>query len=137
MVDINWKPSDKALRQFGLVILIGFGVIGAILFFKGKRGVAEVMWVVSGAVAAVALILPRASLPFYWVWMGIGLVLGRISSFLVLSVIFYLIFTPIAIGMRLFGRDSLRMKKSSYPNPDSYFLDHPKMTDKTNYERLF
>jgi len=49
--------------------------------------------------------------------MEFGLVLGKIFSPIVLGIIFFGLFTPISILMRIFGRDELRLKfikKNSY-----------------------
>ncbi len=55
--------------------------------------------------------------PLNKLWMSIGLVLGMIVSPIVMGFIFFVIFTPIGILMRFFGRDELLLrfkKKSSY-----------------------
>ena len=45
--------------------------------------------------------------------MKIGLLLGKIISPIVLGLIFFIIFTPIGIITRLFGRDELNLKTVS------------------------
>jgi len=50
--------------------------------------------------------------------------------------IYYFIFTPIGLLMRLFGRDALHLKKSSFPK-NTYWLDHKSLDDKSEYERIF
>ena len=55
--------------------------------------------------------------PLNKLWMGFGLVLGTIVSPIVMGFIFFMIFTPIGILMRFFGRDELLLQfkvKSSY-----------------------
>jgi len=53
--------------------------------------------------------------PLNKLWMKFGLVLGMIVSPIVMGAIFFIIFTPIGILMRLFGRDELHLKfKKSY-----------------------
>ena len=50
-------------------------------------------------------------------WMRLGLFLGYVVSPLVLGIIFFLMFTPIALLIRLGGRDELRLqfvRKRSY-----------------------
>jgi predicted Co/Zn/Cd cation transporter (cation efflux family) len=43
-------------------------------------------------------------------WMKFGILLGIIISPIVMGIIFFGIFAPIAILMRLFGRDELRLR---------------------------
>ena len=54
--------------------------------------------------------------PLNKLWMGFGLVLGMIVSPIVMGFIFFMIFTPIGILMRLFGRDELLLKFKAKPS---------------------
>ena len=46
--------------------------------------------------------------------------LGKVVSPIVLGILFFIVITPVAIGMRLFGRDALLMKKRAVC---SYWID--------------
>ena len=66
---------------------------------------------------SATIIKPDTLLPLNKLWMRFGLLLGMIISPIVMGVIFFVIFTPIALIMRLFGRDELRLqfnKQSSH-----------------------
>jgi hypothetical protein len=58
----------------------------------------------------VTLIKSDALLPLNKLWMRFGLLLSMIVSPIVLGVIFFGLFTPYALIMRIFGRDELRLK---------------------------
>ena len=58
----------------------------------------------------VTLVKSDALLPLNKLWMRFGLLLGMIVSPIVLGIIFFGLFTPIAMLMRLSGRDELRLK---------------------------
>ena len=68
-------------------------------------------------VAVIFLVVTIAKadilLPLNKLWMKFGLLLGMIISPIILGVIFFGLFTPIALLMRLSGRDELRLKFSS------------------------
>lgn len=130
---INWKPSDKDLREFGLTLWVGFGLIGAITLYRGHSAAAHGMWAMAGAVGLLAILVPSWSKPFYWFWMGLGFVLGQISSRLVMALIYFGVLTPLAILFRMQKRDALGLER---PKTDSYFKDHPEIA-KENYSRLF
>ena len=81
--------------------------------------------------SASAAFAPKVLQPLNELWFQIGIFLGRFVSPVVLGLIFFLLITPIALCMRLAGRDALRMRKrqvSSYwldreptgPTPDSF-----------------
>lgn len=56
------------------------------------------------------LVKADVMLPLNKLWMRFGLLLGMIVSPIVLGVVFFVVFTPIAFVMRLSGRDQLRLK---------------------------
>jgi hypothetical protein len=132
---INWKPSTTDLRKFGWTILIGFGVIGLILFFRSHRDTAVTVWAISSAVAFLAILMPPMSKPFYLLWMGIAFLLGSVMSRIVLSVIFFVVLTPVALVFRLMGRDALKKKKDL--SATSYWSEHPKTENSDSYKHLF
>ena len=100
-------PSN---RKFGFFFTFVFVVFAAYFYYSD-----DVTWAYSFIVAAllfllVTLIKSDALLPLNQLWMRFGLLLGMIVSPIVLGVIFFGLFTPIAILMRLSGRDELRLK---------------------------
>ena len=101
--------DKKGLREFGLVTggLIA-GLFG--LLFPWLLGVKFPLWpwVVAGVLALWALLAPLSLKSVYYWWMRFGLVLGWISSRIVLSILFYLVFTPLGLLMRLRGHDPMR-----------------------------
>lgn len=131
---INWKPSAADIRKFGLTILIGFGLIGGLMFFKGLHKEAEWIWAAAAVVCLVSLLVPVAAKPFYWLWMTIALIMGSIMSRVVLTVIYFFVISPVALLFKILGRDQLRRKK---PMLDTYWENHPEVSDKKSYEHLF
>ena len=136
LAKINWQPSHKDLRIFGLTILIGFAIIGGIGFFFGKIEFAKWAWILSGLVCLLAVTVPPIAKPFYWIWMGIAFVMGSIISFLIVALIYYFIITPVGLFMKIIGRDALKLKKKSFSG-NTYWHDHPDISKKESYERLF
>jgi hypothetical protein len=66
----------------------------------------------------LALAWPRSLTHVYRLWMTVGEVLGWINTRLILGVIFYLLFTPLGVCMRLRGKDPMRRTLS--PEAESY-----------------
>ena len=108
---------DTELRKFGLIVGACFAVIA---LWPLLRGNPIRIWaaVASACFIAPALIVPRLLERPYIVWMKIGQVLGRINNAILLGMLFFLVITPMAICMRLFGYDPMRMKK--VPDGDTY-----------------
>ncbi len=100
-------PSN---RKFGFFFTFVFIVLAAYFYYSDN-----VAWAYSCIVAAllfllVTLIKSDALLPLNKLWMRFGLLLSMIVSPIVLGVIFFGLFTPYALIMKVFGRDELRLK---------------------------
>ena len=98
----------KGLRDFGLVTGVIIAALFGIFFpwvFEAK--IPTWPWILGGGLAAWGLAAPDTLKPVYTNWMKFGLLLSRITTPIVLGIVFYLVIFPIGFAMRLFGRDSL------------------------------
>jgi hypothetical protein len=66
----------------------------------------------------LALAWPRSLTQIYRLWMRVGEVLGGINTHIILGALFYLLFTPMGIYMRLRGKDPMR--RTLAPEAESY-----------------
>jgi len=110
MVGEEKTVEASQLRSFGLLVGGIFAIIGAWPLLL--RGDAVRLWVllVSGLLMASALLLPSILKPIYHVWMRIGAILGWVNTRIILAIGFFLVFSPMGLVMRLFGRDALLRK---------------------------
>lgn len=67
-------------------------------------------WIISGVLAIWGAVAPVTLRPLYTIWMRFGLLMNRITTPIILGIVFFLVFTPVALFMRLIGRDPLNMK---------------------------
>jgi len=107
--------SDEQLpsnRKFGFFFTIIFSSVGAYLFFYGSLIPSYLMLALAGLFLLVTLIRTDALMPLNRLWMKIGLLLGMIIHPIVMGLIFFGLFTPLSLLMKLFGRDELRLKLS-------------------------
>ena len=134
LVHINWRPDAKELRKFGITVLIGFAIIGLIVFFTAKTPTSAYwLWGIGAVFGLAGITGTVVAVPFYFAWMGIAFVMGNIMSRLIMFIIFFGVVTPLGFIMRLTGRDRLRLKKTT---ADSYWLDVPSV-DRDSYQRQF
>lgn len=130
------KPGlDKsALRKFGVTMASVFLVISILFFFRHKYNAAVNSLAVSCVFIFMGLISPVLLRPVYIAWMRFAFILGWINTRVILVVLFYLVFTPIGLLMRLFRVDLLERKNKA----DSYWKKKEK-TDSgpLGYERRF
>lgn len=106
-------PSNK---NFGFFFTFVFAVASAYFY-----NATTVSWAYTFGVSSLSFLIITVAkaeilLPLNKLWMRFGLLLGIIVSPIVLAIIFFGIFSPIAFVMRLSGRDELRLKLSKKPS---------------------
>lgn len=100
-------PSD---RRFGFfVTAVAVGVSIWLRVHLGMTAALPVL-VLAGVCGLAALVRPSALRPFNRAWMSLGLLLGYFVSPIVMGLVFFGLFTPLAALLRLAGRDELRLK---------------------------
>ena len=104
-------PSN---RKFGFFFAAIFIILGFYLFIKGVVTFSYISFVIATLFFLVTLIKSDLLLPLNKLWMMLGLLLGMIISPIVLGIIFFCLFTPISLLMKLVGRDELRLKLKSH-----------------------
>lgn len=125
----------KGLREFALVTGgIVAGLFG--LFFPWLLETRFPLWpwLVAGVLTVWGLVAPLSLQPVYRGWMRLGLLLGRITTPIILGTVFYLLIWPMGLIMRLFGRDPMTRRLEDAI--ESYRVESHK-PPKQNMERPF
>ena len=136
MIDVNWKPGKRELRQFAAMWIVFFGLIGAVAFYRGGwDGTASSWWLATAIVGLPGLAIPGLLRPVYLLWMLLAFPIGWTISHLSLAAIFYLIITPIGLVMRLFGHDP--MERKFEPDAATYWIEHRTGDNPSTYFRQF
>lgn len=100
-------PSN---RKFGFFFTVVFGVAGVYFLYKGTVSTSYALLSLAVLFLIATLVKSELLLPLNKMWARLGLLLGTIISPIVLGILFFGLFTPIAILMQLAGRDELRLK---------------------------
>jgi hypothetical protein len=103
-------PGD---RKFALFVAAVCGVGATWLVFAGRPNGALVLAVGVLAAGLIAWLKPGLLRPLNQAWMMLGLALGAVIGPIVLGVLFFGLFTPLAIALRLAGRDELRLRRAA------------------------
>ena len=136
MIPINKNPSRQELRQFGGIWMVFFSGVAAVVWYRtGDLNLAIWVWVSAIGVGAAGF----AYLPLMrMIYLGMSYLafpIGWTVSHLLLASIYYLILSPIALVLRITGRDSLerRLDRSA----TSYWTPHPESEEQSRYFRQF
>jgi hypothetical protein len=123
LIEINRNPSPRELRWFGAIVLAVFGVLGGVVWWQlGSPLTAQLLWGVGLAGALLFYAVRQLRLSMYLAWMTLVAPIGWVVSHLALALVFYGVVTPIALCMRLFGRDKLERR---FDRPAaSYWVSH-------------
>lgn len=99
-------------RSFGVTFAVVFALIAAWQLFRHGVGVgaAASAGLALGFLAA-AFAAPALLRPLNILWMRFGLLLHRIVNPVIMGLLFFGVFTPFGLVMRLFGADLLRLRK--------------------------
>jgi len=106
----NIKSTKKELRNFGITIGVILLVIGGYLFFK-ELGSYQTFLYLAIALIGLGLIIPNLLKPIYLIWMIFAVIIGWVMTRVILSLLFYLIITPIGIIAKILNKDFLNLKK--------------------------
>ncbi|GBF51253.1 hypothetical protein LPTSP4_27850 [Leptospira ryugenii] len=105
------EPTISDLRSFSWIVGGVTSIVFGIIFPYINRGSFNTYLIGIGVVILMfGLLLPKLLLYPYKAWMLIGLVLGFINTRILLSVIFFFLFTPIGLLRRLLGKDSMNRR---------------------------
>src|SRR5207244_9214772 len=95
----------------------GFGIIGCIAAWKsgafhgsGKWTAPFVIWAMAVGIGIIGTIAPKLVRPIYVGWMAVGFPIGYVMGHILFGVLYFRVFTPVAIFFRLIGRDKMQRK---------------------------
>lgn len=116
--------DTAGLRKFGLLTgAIVMGLFGLAIPFIFTLAFPVWPWAVGGTLSLWALGHPRSLRPVYVGWMKFGILIGSITTPLVLALVFYLLFMPVGFLMRVAGKDPMSRKLDA--NAESYRVIPP------------
>jgi len=129
------EPRTRELRKFGLTVGGALAVLGLISWARGHVIAPRVLWALGALLVVPGLAAPALLAPVHRVWMRAAETLGYVNTRVILSVLFYLVLTPIGLLMRLF-RDPLRRSLDDRSR-SQWIKREPAPVDRASYERQF
>ena len=131
----NIKSEKSDLRKFGITIGVILLVITGFLLWKEKESF-QIFLATSIVLFLTSITIPTILKPIYFIWMVLGNILGWFTTRVILSLLFYIIFTSIGLTLRFFGKQFLDLRwdksKESYWN----FRTNEHLQNE-NYEKQF
>ena len=136
MLPINWNPGAREVRSFARVWLPLFVALAGGMIWRrtGSMNGAIVEWIGGGVLALLCLASERVARRVFVGLQVVAYPIGATVSFVGLGILFYLVITPIAWGMRLAGRDPLQLGRT---DRSSYWVQYDQVDDPERSFRQF
>ena len=131
------ESTNQRIRKFAITMAIAFAIFGALLLFYFEKTLAgQVLWGIAGSMLVLGLPYPPLLWPVERAWFYFAFALGFINIRILLSVVFYTMFVPVGLMMKLIGRDPLERKIDK--NAETYWKQRDQApVDPESYERQY
>ena len=127
--------TDARARKSALVVAAVFLLIAAWNLYRGRTTVVIIFGSISAALVVAGLFVPVSARAFHKGWMRFAVALGHVNSRVLLTLMYYLVFTPYRLVSRLVGRDPLRRRGKAC---ESYWTERKRTRqEREQFERLF
>ena len=131
---LDWSPDAASLRRFAISMLVGFAVIGGIAYLRTHSLRTAGIFAAIGTALALLAVIPGVGRIVYLAIYLPTSVIGFLISQVLLSLVFFAVVTPIALLLRLLGKDLLQIRAGS---AKSLWVDHRRKMDPRSYYRQF
>ncbi|MFO1257775.1 MAG: SxtJ family membrane protein [Gammaproteobacteria bacterium] len=127
--------TPRLLRNFGLSTGgIFIALFGIMIPYIAEHTWPLWPWAIGLTLSIIAITKPSALKKVYIIWMKVGETLGRINTFILLTLIYAILFAPVGLITRLLKRDPLAYRYE--PNLKTYRIKlQPR--DASHMERPF
>ncbi len=136
-IDKTKFNSKRDWRIFGFGLAVILSVVASVMLYKESSHYYH-FYGAAGLVAFLAAVLPVALKPLYIVFSYMGAGMGWMMTRVILTLLYYLILTPITLLSKIVGKRFLQLDFSR--KADSYWIENEPPNDeerKLSYENQF
>ncbi len=127
--------TDAQARKSALLVAGGLLAVAAWNLYRGRMTVVMVFGGLGALLVVAGLFVAPAAKAFHTAWMRFAALLGHVNSRVLLTLMYYLAFTPYGLVTRLVGRDPLRRRGAK---AGSYWVERKRTRQsREQFERLF
>lgn len=121
-------------RRFGLTVGVAFLALAGLAWWRGRPAPGVVLAVIGTALILGGLVLPGRLGPVFRAWMGLAHLVSRVTTPIFLGFVFFIVVTPVALLMRLFG--SRRLQRAA-PGSGGWVTRAPDARRRIDMQRQF
>jgi hypothetical protein len=128
------KGPANPERSFGISVGTVLCVIAGLLLWRGRIGRAEVVGGIGLVLVLFGLIYPPLLKYPSAAWWRFSRALGYVNARVLLSIIFFLILTPLGLVWRLTGKDPLARRRRNWTGWTTY---PARYKDGKHFDRMY
>lgn len=117
-------PSEG--RRFAFPVGGAFLALAGLTLWRGHAVVAIVLATVAALLVLAGVVLPGRLGPIYRGWMGLALVISKVTTPVFMGIVYFLVITPTGVLMRVFGRNPVVREESE----GSFWVSRPSGPDR-------
>ncbi|MDB4888607.1 MAG: hypothetical protein JWL61_462 [Gemmatimonadetes bacterium] len=121
-------------RKFGFTVGFAFLALGAFAMWRGKQRTSMVLLSLGGVLVVAALIVPTLLGPVEKAWMGLAHLISKVTTPIFMSIVYFVVMTPIGFLRRMSAGKMGAPKSSSVSNWDAH---SPAVVRRESMERQF
>ena len=135
MLQINFRPDERMLRQFGCLCWLLLSVLSAYRWWRdGLDLIAVVQQLAAVSLLLLAILRPSFLRPLFVAWSIAAFPMGWLVSHVLRFVMYFGVFWPTGFVLRLCGWDPLGLRTSG---SGSLWQDRPPASDLRRYFRQY
>jgi hypothetical protein len=128
------KGPANPERSFGISVGTVLCLIAAVLWWRGRVGRAEILAGIGAVLLVFGLVRPSVLRIPSAAWWKFSRVLGHINARILMTVLFGIVLTPLALVWRLTGKDPLMRRRTAWPGWSTY---PARYRNRKHYERMY
>ena len=109
---ISARLTARQGRRFGVTVGVAFLVLAAVLWWRDRETGAVVVASIGGMLVAVGTVAPTTLLPVERAWMALARAISKVTTPLIMGIVYFLVIFPIGFFMRLLKRSPLEVTPS-------------------------
>jgi hypothetical protein len=102
--NITYRISKEQTREFGMLSVL---VTAFFAFYLKKDNLTPVIFILS----LLTLLFPLVFYPFAFVWFGFSRIMGKVTTTILLGVVFFFIVIPVGLIRKMMKLDGMRIKQ--------------------------
>jgi preprotein translocase subunit Sss1 len=132
---VKWDPSRTELFTFSRAMLIGFALIGLLVAWRqdGFGTATFTLWGIGAALAVAGFVPVVGKFAYLAIYVLTGII-GYAISRVILTGIFFLLFTPLGLLLKVMGKDFLRARPHA---SGTEWIAHARVSDRQSFYRRF